>query len=647
MTDSTARPVPEAFRDSANVSATSYDEMYRRSLEDSDSFWAEQANRLLHWFTSWESVQSGSLAGGDARWFEGAKLNAAYNCLDRHLENNADSTALIWEPEDESAENRRFTYRELHDAVCRSASALRGIGVKRGDRVCLYLPMIPEAVISMLACARMGAIHSVVFSGCSPDALRERIDDFQASVVITADQAIRFGRKVPLKARVDIACENLESVKRVVVVRRGGDDVDWKDGRDLWFDDLLRGAPSDSPAAEMGAEDPLFILYTSGATSKPKGVLHTTGGYLVYAALTHEVILDHHAGDVHWCTAELGWITGHTYSVYGPLANGGTVVLFEGSFDAKKPARTWEIVDKYQVNSLYTTPTLIRTLMAQGDSHLETTRRNSLRVLGTVGEPINAEAWNWYHSKVGKDDCPVVDTWWQTETGGIVLSPVPAAESIKPGASAKPFFGIEAGLVDDSGELLEGEATGHLVLSRSWPGQMRSLYGNHDRFVESYLSANPGHYTTGDAAHRDADGHYRITGHVDDRITIAGVTLDTSDVENAITSDAGIAEAAVVAYTRDDGKDGIYAWVTPRIDTVTDNALADALKNRVQESLGETAVPDVIQWAPALPRTRSGKILRRILKQIANGAVDDLGDTTTLADANVVDALVELRQKGS
>ena len=642
MTDSLARPVPESFREQANVDPATYDQLYRQSLDDSDSFWAEQAERLVHWFTPWDTVQSGSLADGDARWFDGARLNVAYNCLDRHLERRGDHPALIWEPEAADEPGRTFTYTELHEAVCRLASALRGIGVKRGDRVCLYLPMIPEAVISMLACARMGAIHSVVFSGSSPDALRERIDDFDASVVITADQAKRFGRTVPVKANVDIACEKLDSVKRVVVVQRGGAEVDWQDGRDLWFHDLLQGASADSPAAEMEAEDPLFILYTSGATTTPKGVLHTCGGYLVYAALTHEVVLDHHPADVHWCTAELGWITGHTYSVYGPLANGGTTLLYEGTLGARDPARAWQIVAKHQVNTLYTTPTLIRTLMAQGDEHVIGNDRSSLRLLGSVGEPINPEAWGWFHRVVGEERCPVVDTWWQTETGGIVLSPIPAADSTKPGASARPFFGIDVALLDEQGAIVEGEGNGRLVINRSWPGQMRTVYGDHERFVSTYLTDFPGHYASGDAAHRDAQGNYRITGHVDDRLLIAGLTLDTAEIENALTSDARIAEAAVVSHERQDGTQGVYAWVTPMLGEPTDEQLADALKVRVHDALGAAAVPDIIQWAPALPRTRSGKILRRILKKIANGAVDDLGDTTTLADANVVDSLVEI-----
>lgn len=642
MTDSLARPVPESFRERANVDSATYDEMYRLSLDDSDHFWAEQGKRLVDWFTPWDTVQSGSLSGGDARWFEGARLNVAYNCLDRHLEDRGDKTALIWEPEDPSEDGRSYTYNELHEAVCRLASALKGIGVKRGNRVCLHLPMIPEAVISMLACARMGAVHSVVFSGSSPDALRERIDDFGASVVITADQAIRAGRKVPVKANVDIACEQLESVKRVLVVQRGGDEVNWKDGRDLWFHDLLQGASADSPAAEMDAEDPLFILYTSGATTTPKGVLHTSGGYLVYAALTHEVVLDHHPGDVHWCTAELGWITGHTYTVYGPLANGGTTILYEGMLGARQPARPWHIVDKHKVTTLYTTPTLIRTLMAQGDDHVNDSDRSSLKLLGCVGEPLNPEAWTWFHRVVGDERCPVVDTWWQTETGGIVMSPVPAAESTRPGASSRPFFGIEVSLLGDDGAILDGEASGRLVINRSWPAQMRSVYGDHERFVNTYLTEFPGHYTSGDAAHRDAEGLYRITGHVDDRLIIGNTTLDTADIESALTAHSDIAEAAVVGFTRSDGNSGVYAWATPILGVQSDAALAAALRERIQTALGQAAVPDVVQFAPALPRTRSGKILRRILKKIADGAVDDLGDTSTLADASVVDALVEI-----
>lgn len=642
MPDRLARPVPDSFREAANVDSATYEVMYRQSLDDPDAFWAEQADRLLDWFTRWDSVREGSLAGGDVRWFEGAKLNASYNCLDRHLEDHGDRDALIWEPDDPDADVRRFTYLELHDAVCRLASALRGIGVKRGDRVCLYLPMIPEAIIAMLACARMGAVHSVVYSGCSPDALRDRIADFDASVVITADQAVRSGRKVPLKASVDIACANLESVKRVLVVKRGREYVEWQDGRDLWYDDLVSGASPDAPAAEMDAEDPLFILYTTGATGAPKGVLHTTGGYLLYAALTHEVALDHRLGDIHWCTAELGWITGHTYTVYGPLANAGTIVLHEGQLGARDPSQAWRIVEKHRVTILYTTPTLVRTLMAQGDEHLAGSDRSSLRVLGCVGEPINAEAWDWLFREVGEERCPVLDTWWQTETGGIVLTPIPGAESIKPGASARPFFGIDAALIDENGDAVTGEGNGRLVIAQSWPGQLRTVYGDHDRFVDSYLSTFPGFYSSGDTAHRDADGDYRITGHVTDRLHVGGRILNTTDIENALTANAAIAEAAVVSYTRSDASEGIYAWVTPRADAQADDDLAAELAKQVRDSIGDIAVPDVLQWAPALPRTRSGKILRRILKKIANGDLDDLGDTTTLANANVVDSLVEL-----
>jgi len=635
-------PVPAERAESAHIDAALYREMYARSVQDSDGFWAEQAEAFVDWFRRWDVVQSWDYHEGEIAWFTGARLNVAYNCLDRHLEERGERAAIIWEGDD-PAESRTLTYRELHEEVCRFGNALRGIGVKKGDRVCIYMPMIPEAAVAMLACARIGAIHSVVFGGFSPDALRNRIDDAGCSIVVTADQGFRGGRRVPLKDNADRACEGAESVKRMVVVRRGGEEVSWRDGRDLWYHELVSSAPTSCPAVELDAEDPLFILYTSGSTAKPKGVLHSGGGYLLYTAMTHRHVFDYHDGEIYWCTADLGWVTGHSYVVYGPLANGATTLMFEGVASYPSVSRLWEIVDKHGVNTLYTAPTVIRALMAHGDEPVRRTERGSLRLLGSVGEPINPQAWEWYSRVVGEGRCPIIDTWWQTETGGIVIAPLPGATPLKPGSAGLPFFGIEPALVDENGEVLEGEASGDLVLTRPWPGQMRSVYGDHERFRATYFSTYPGYYFTGDTARRDADGYYWITGRIDDVLHVNGQRLGTVEIESAFVSHEAVAEAAVVGFPDEDKGQGLYAYVTLMDGVEASEGLRDALTEHVRAELGPDATPDIIQWAPRLPKTRSGKIMRRILRKIAEDDVAHLGDTSTLADPGVVDGLVEHR----
>lgn len=616
--------------------------MYARSMEDSDGFWAEQAEEFIDWFKPWDSVQEWDFHKGDITWFKGAKVNVAYNCLDRHLERRAKQTAIIWEGDD-PADSRTITYGELHDEVCRFSNALKGIGVKKGDRVCIYMPMIPEAAVAMLSCARIGAVHSIVFGGFSPDALKDRINDARCSLVITADQGLRGGRKVPLKANADRACAQCESVKRMVVVKRGGEDIDWKDGRDLWYHELISGASNDCPAVEMDAEDPLFILYTSGSTGTPKGVVHTSGGYLLYAAMTHKYVFDYKDGEVYWCTADVGWVTGHSYIVYGPLANGATTVMFEGIPTYPSVSRFWEVVEKHKVNTFYTAPTAIRALMAQGDEAVTSIDRSSLRLLGSVGEPINPEAWEWYYRVVGESRCPVIDTWWQTETGGILISPLPGATPLKPGSANRPFFGIEPALVDEEGNVLEGASTGNLVIARPWPGMMRSVYGDHERFRETYFSMYPGYYFTGDGARRDEDGDYWITGRVDDVLNVSGHRMGTAEIESALVLHEAVAEAAVVGYPHDIKGQGIYAYVTLMNGVEASEALKAELVKHVRTEIGPIATPDLLQWAPGLPKTRSGKIMRRILRKIAENDVSSLGDISTLADPGVVDGLVEHR----
>ncbi|MEE8263828.1 MAG: acetate--CoA ligase [Gammaproteobacteria bacterium] len=638
--------VPESIAKSAHINAKQYEAMYEHSITDTDGFWAEQAEQFVSWFERWDRVQDWDFAKGKIRWFEGAKLNASYNCLDRHLDTRGDQVAIIWESDD-PAVDKKLTYRELHEQVCRFANVLKAHGVKKGDPVCIYLPMVPEAAIAMLACARIGAIHSVVFGGFSPESLKNRILDSDCRTVITADQGIRGGRIVPLKSNADKALESCPNVRTVVVLQRSGGEIEWETGRDVWYHDEMVSASKDCPPEEMNAEDPLFILYTSGSTGKPKGVLHTTGGYLLFAAITHKYIFDYHDADIYWCTADVGWVTGHSYIVYGPLCNGATTLMFEGIPTYPSASRFWEVVDKHKVEIFYTAPTAIRALMGQGDEYVERTSRKSLRILGTVGEPINPEAWEWYHQVVGEGRSPVVDTWWQTETGGILITPLPGATPLKPGSVARPFFGVVPAIVDGDGNILEGPAEGTLVITRPWPGQMRTLYGDHQRFIDTYFKMFPGNYFTGDGARRDEDGYYWITGRVDDVINVAGHRMGTAEVESALVLHEAVAEAAVVGYPHDIKGQGIYAYVTLMSGFEPSAALRSQLVKHVRKEIGPIATPDVIQWAPGLPKTRSGKIMRRILRKVAANELDQLGDTSTLADPSVVEQLVENRANTS
>ncbi|MBV9861378.1 MAG: acetate--CoA ligase [Alphaproteobacteria bacterium] len=616
-----------------------YFRMYERSLADPDGFWGEHGKRL-DWFRPYTRVKNASFTGDvRIRWYEDGTLNVCVNCVDRHLATRGEQTAILWEGDD-PGEDRRVTYRELHEQVCRFANVLKGQGVKKGDRVTIYLPMIPEAAVAMLACARIGAIHSVVFGGFSPDSLAGRIQDCASAVLITADEGLRGGRKVPLKRNADAALQNCPEVATVIVVRRTGGTIDWVAGRDLWYHEACAAAPADCPPEEMSAEDPLFILYTSGSTGKPKGVLHTTGGYLVYTSMTHEYVFDYRDGEVYWCTADVGWVTGHSYILYGPLANGATTLMFEGVPNYPDPSRFWQVVDKHKVSIFYTAPTAIRALMREGEEYVRKTSRRSLRLLGSVGEPINPEAWLWYYDHVGDGRCSVVDTWWQTETGGILISPLPGATPMKPGSATRPFFGIEPVIVDGEGNRLQGATEGNLCLARSWPGQMRTVFGDHKRFVETYFATFPGLYFTGDGARRDEDGFYWITGRVDDVINVAGHRLGTAEIESALVAHPKVAEAAVVGYPHDIKGQGIYAYVTLRIDEDPNEALRGELVAWVRREIGPIAAPDLLQWAPGLPKTRSGKIMRRILRKIAADEHDQLGDISTLADPAVVEDLV-------
>ncbi len=627
----------------AHVTQSTYQTLYERSIDEPDAFWAEQARRFVTWFTPWQRVSDCDFNQGRIRWFEGGTLNVSYNCLDRHLSERGDQVALLFEGDD-PAVSRRLTYRELHEAVCRFANALKAAGVGKGERVCIYLPMIPEAAIAMLAVARIGAIHSVVFGGFSADALRERILDADCRFVICADQGRRGGRTIPLKAHVDAALQGCPDVSRTFVVRNTGADIAWT-ARDVWFHDCLAQASADCAPESMEAEEPLFILYTSGSTGKPKGVLHTTGGYLVYAAMTHHYVFDYQPGEIYWCTADVGWVTGHSYLLYGPLCNGATTLMFEGVPTFPAPDRLWQIIDKHQVSIFYTAPTVLRALMAQGDAWLQTSHRTSLRILGSVGEPINPEAWEWYYHAVGQGRCPIVDTWWQTETGGILITPLPGATCLKPGSATLPFFGIMPALVDTSGTELTGVAEGVLTLSRSWPGQARTLYGNHARFVETYFSTYPGHYFSGDGARRDEDGYYWITGRVDDVLNVSGHRMGTAEIESALVLHEQVAEAAVVGYPHDIKGQGIYAYVTLIAGATPDAALERELIQWVRKEIGAIATPDIIQWAPALPKTRSGKIMRRILRKIAANDTGQLGDISTLADPTVVEDIIQGRPR--
>ncbi|PPR23045.1 MAG: Acetyl-coenzyme A synthetase [Alphaproteobacteria bacterium MarineAlpha10_Bin3] len=643
MSDNEIFPVPAAFAASAHADNDKYLEMYRQSVDDPEGFWAEQGKRL-DWFTPYTKIKDTSFDRPDVhvRWFHDGSLNAAYNCLDRHLAARGDQTAIIWEGDDPS-EDKTYTYRELHEEVCKFANALKAIGAKKGDRITIYMPMIPEAAIAMLACARIGAIHSVVFGGFSPDALAGRIHDCDSNIIITADEGLRGGKKIPLKANTDAALAKSPSIKTCVVVRRTVGDIDWVEGRDVWYHDVTGAASADCPAEIMNAEDPLFILYTSGSTGRPKGVLHTTGGYLVYASMTHQYVFDYHDGDIYWCTADVGWVTGHSYILYGPLANGATTVMFEGVPNYPDASRHWQICDKHQINIYYTAPTAIRALMREGNGPVEATSRKSIRLLGTVGEPINPEAWHWYYNVVGEGRCPIVDTWWQTETGGIMITPLPGATATKPGSATRPFFGIKPVVVDGDGKVMDGAAAGVLCIADSWPGQMRTLYGDHDRFIATYFSDFPGKYFTGDGVRRDEDGYYWITGRVDDVINVSGHRMGTAEVESALVAHSNVAEAAVVGYPHDIKGQGIYAYVTLNIGIEPNEDLRRELVLWVRKEIGPIAQPDLIQWAPGLPKTRSGKIMRRILRKIAENDYGSLGDTSTLAEPAVVDDLIENR----
>src|SRR6516165_3323658 len=635
--------VPPEWKKRAYVDADKYKEMYARSLKDPNSFWAEEAKRL-HWYKAPTKIKNSSFGPGNVsiKWFEDGVLNAAYNCIDRHLAKRAKQTAIIWEGDDPS-QSKHITYRELHDEVCRFANILRNRNVEKGDRVTIYLPMIPEIAYAVLACARIGAIHSVVFGGFSPDSLAGRIADCKSNVVITADEGVRGGRKVPLKTNADAAIAKVGGVDHVIVVRRTGAAVDMEPGRDVWYHEAAKVVTSECPCEHMNAEDPLFILYTSGSTGQPKGVLHTTGGYLVYTAMTHEYIFDYREGEVYWCTADVGWVTGHSYIVYGPLANGATTLMFEGVPNYPDPSRFWQVVDKHDVRIFYTAPMAIRALMREGEDYVRRTSRRSLRILGTVGEPINPEAWLWYYDHVGEQRCPVVDTWWQTETGGILITPIPGATPLKPGSATRPFFGVEPVIVDNDGKRVDGPGEGNLCLARPWPGMMRTVFGDHPRFVATYFSAFPGLYFTGDGARRDEDGFYWLTGRVDDVINVAGHRLGTAEIESALVAHPKVAEAAVVGYPHDLKGQGIYAYVTLRATENPSEELRRELVTWVRQEISPIASPDLLQWAPGLPKTRSGKIMRRILRKIAANEHDALGDVTTLADPSVVDELVENR----
>tara|TARA_Y100000588_G_scaffold213647_1_gene227579 strand:- start:1383 stop:3323 length:1941 start_codon:yes stop_codon:yes gene_type:complete len=642
MSDSNIHDVIPSFAAAAHIDKDRYEEMYQRSLSDPDAFWAEQADLFVDWFTPWNTVSDWNYHTGEISWFAGATLNVAYNCIDRHLPSRGDQTAIIWEGDDPSVD-AKLTYKELHEAVCRFSNVLKSRGVTKGDRVSIYMPMVPEAAIAMLSCARIGAVHSVVFGGFSPEALRDRILDSDCRVVVTADEGPRGGKEVPLKANVEKALEGCPEVHTTIVVRRTGNAVPPGGDRDVWYHEAVAEVSAECEAEPMAAEDPLFILYTSGSTGKPKGVLHTTGGYQLYAAMTHRYVFDYHDGDVYWCTADVGWITGHSYILYGPLANGATTLMFEGVPTYPDASRFWQVVDKHQVNIFYTAPTAIRALMSQGNDPVTSTNRSSLRLLGTVGEPINPEAWEWYFKTVGDARCPIVDTWWQTETGGILITPLPGATDLKPGSATRPFFGIVPALLDADGKALEGAASGNLVITGSWPGQMRTVYGDHERFVQTYFSTYPGFYMTGDGARRDEDGYYWITGRVDDVINVSGHRMGTAEVESALVLHNKVAEAAVVGYPHEIKGQGIYAYVTLMAGVAATDELRAELIALVRKEIGPIASPDVIQWSPGLPKTRSGKIMRRILRKIAGNELDNLGDTSTLAEPAVVSELIENR----
>jgi len=642
MSDQTIFPVPEINARNSFIDNEKYLELYQQSLDEPESFWAEQGSRIT-WIKPYTQIKDVSYQKEDVhiKWYYDGTLNACANCIDRHLPSRGDQVAIIWEGDD-PGDDKKITYNELHKEVSKFANAMKSLGVQKGDRVTIYLPMIPEIAVAVMACARIGAIHSVIFGGFSPESIAGRILDCESDVVITSDEGVRGGRPIPLKANTDAALEKCPGVKTCIVVNRTGTTINWVEGRDHWYHDIIADASDECPPEEMSAEDPLFILYTSGSTGKPKGVLHTTGGYMVYASMTHQYVFDYHDGDIYWCTADVGWITGHSYILYGPLSNGATTVMFEGVPTYPNSSRCWEVCDKHYVNIFYTAPTALRALMREGNKPVERTSRKSIRLLGSVGEPINPEAWLWYYNIVGEKRCPIVDTWWQTETGGILITPLPGATALKPGSATRPFFGIRPALMDADGNVLEGPASGNLVLLDSWPGQMRTVFKDHNRFVETYFSTYNGCYFTGDGSRRDEDGYYWITGRVDDVLNVSGHRIGTAEVESALVAHPKVAESAVVGFPHEIKGQGIYAYVTLMVDEEPSADLKNELVQWVRKEIGPIASPDTIQWAPGLPKTRSGKIMRRILRKIAANEIDDLGDTTTLADPAVVH---ELKQK--
>jgi acetyl-CoA synthetase len=643
MTKETIYEPSEEIINDAVISNDEFEELYKESINNPDKFWDQQARNYLSWDKEWDVVKESDLVKGDISWFKGAKLNASVNCIDRHLGINGEKTAIIWEGDDPQ-DSLKITYKELHESVCKLANALKKRGISKGDRVCIYMPMIPEAAYAMLACARIGAIHSVVFGGFSPESLKDRILDSDCESVITADEGLRGSKKIPLKNNVDTALEDCPNVHSVFVVKRTNAEISWDDKRDVDYQEIIDSVPLECEAEPMDSEDPLFILYTSGSTGKPKGVLHTTAGYLLQASISHKLVFDYKDDEIYWCTADVGWVTGHSYIVYGPLANAATTLMFEGIPTYPNASRFWEVIDKHKVNIFYTAPTALRALMAQGDEYVKSSSRDSLRVLGTVGEPINPEAWEWYYKVVGDSKCPIVDTWWQTETGAMMITPLAGSTPLKPGSATKPFLGVEPGLLDENGKEIEGEGSGNLVIKSSWPSQIRSVYGDHERCVETYYSMYPGYYTTGDGARRDKDGYYWITGRVDDVLNVSGHRLGTAEVESALVLHETVAEAAVVGYEHEIKGQGIYCYVTLMLGKEPSEDLKNDLIQLVAKEIGAIAKPDIIQWAPGLPKTRSGKIMRRILRKIASNEVNDLGDTTTLADPSVVEELIHNRE---
>jgi len=626
----------------AHISAETYKTLYQRSIDEPEAFWAEQAEQFLVWSKRWDTVMDYDYPKGYIRWFEGGKLNVSVNCIDRHLDTRGDQVAIIWEG-DNPALDKKITYRQLHEDVCKFANVLKTQGVKKGDRICIYLPMISEAATVMLACTRIGAVHSIVFGGFSAESLKDRILDSDCKYVVCADEGYRGGKTLPIKANVDQAAASCTRLEKVIVIKNSGNPINWHENRDIWYHEAMSEVSADCPAEEMDAEDPLFILYTSGSTGKPKGVLHTTGGYLLYTAMTHKYVFDYHDGDIYWCTADIGWVTGHSYMIYGPLCNGATTLMFEGVPTYPEADRFWRVIDKHQVNIFYTAPTAIRALMAQGNEFVTRTDRSSLRILGTVGEPINPEAWEWYYHEVGNGRCPIMDTWWQTETGGILITPLPGVTALKPGSVTLPFFGIKPEIMDNQGRIMEGVAEGILVISRPWPSQARTLYGDHQRFIDTYFKNYPGYYFAGDGARRDKDGYYWITGRVDDVINVSGHRMGTAEIESALVLHEQVAEAAVVGYPHDIKGQGIYAYVTLNAGVEPSEELRKELVDLVRKEIGAIANPDIIQWAPGLPKTRSGKIMRRILRKVAANELDNLGDTSTLADPSVVEEIIDHR----